>query len=52
MTVHVSVPPMSVLLLLGISLLGFAPDTLAQSVVAPQKRAHTLDERLHRLAAE
>ena len=52
MTVHVSVRSISALLLLSVSLLGLPADALAQSVVAPQKTAPTLAERLDRLAAE
>ena len=52
MTVHVSVRSISALLLLCVSLLGLPADALAQSVVAPQKAAPTLAERLDRLAAE
>jgi CubicO group peptidase (beta-lactamase class C family) len=52
MTVHVSVRSISALLLLSVSLLGWPADALAQSVVAPQKTAPTLVERLDRLAAE
>ena len=42
----------SALLLLCVSLLGLPASVPAQSVVAPQKRALTLAERLDRLAAE
>ena len=52
MTVHVSVRSICALLLLNVSLLGLPGDALAQSVVAPQKTAPTLTERLDRLAAE
>lgn len=52
MTVHVSVHSISALLLLSGSLLGLPADALAQSVVAPQKTAPTLAERLDRLATE
>ena len=52
MTVHVSVRSISALLLLNVSLLGLPGDALAQSVVAPQKTAPTVAERLDRLAAE
>ena len=52
MTVHVSVRSISALLLLYVSLLGLPGDAPAQSVVAPQKTAPTLAERLNRLAAE
>ena len=52
MTVHVSVRSISALLLLSVSLLGLPAGALAQSVVAPQKTAPTLAERLDRLAAE
>ena len=52
MTVHVSVRSISALLLLSVSLLGLPADALAQFVVAPQKTAPTLAERLDRLAAE
>src|SRR3954452_14449567 len=51
MTVHVSVRSISALLL-SVSLSGLPADALAQSVVAPQKTAPTLAERLDRLAAE
>jgi hypothetical protein len=50
MTVHVSVRSISPLLLL--SLWGLPADALAQPVVASQKTAPTLAERLDRLAAE
>ena len=46
MTVHVSVRSISALLLLSVSLLGLPADALAQSVVAPQKTAPTLAERV------
>ena len=52
MTVHVSVRSISALLLLCVSLLGLPAGAPAQSVVAPQKTAATLAERLDRLAAE
>ena len=52
MTVHVSVRSISALLLLNVSLLGLPGDALAQSVVAPQKTAPPVAERLDRLAAE
>ena len=52
MTVHVSRRSISALLLLSVSLLGLPAGALAQSVVAPQKTAPTLAERLDRLAAE
>jgi hypothetical protein len=52
MTVHVSVRSISALLLLSVSLLGLPTGALAQSVVALQKRALTLAERLDRVAAE
>src|SRR3954464_672067 len=52
MTVQVSVRSISALLLLSVSLLGLSADAVAQSVVAPQKTAPTLAERLDRLAAE
>ena len=52
MTVHVSARSVSALLLLCVSLLGLPADALVQSVVAPQKTASTLAERLDRLAAE
>ena len=52
MTVHVSVRSISALLLLNVSLLGLPGDALAQSVVAPQKTAPTVAERLYCLAAE
>ena len=52
MTVHVSVRSISALLLLCASLLGLPAGAPAQSVVAPQKTAPTLAERLDRLAAE
>ena len=52
MTVHVSVRSISALLLLSVSLLGLPAGAPAQSVVAPQKTAPTLAERLDRLAAE
>jgi CubicO group peptidase (beta-lactamase class C family) len=52
MTVHVSVRSISALLLLSVSLLGLPADALAQSVVAPQKAAPTLAERLDRLGTE
>jgi CubicO group peptidase (beta-lactamase class C family) len=52
MAVHVSVRSISALLLLSVSLWGLPADALAQSVVAPQKTAPTLAERLDRLAAE
>lgn len=52
MTVHVSVRSISALLLLSVSLLGLPADALAQSIVAPQKAAPTLAERLDRLATE
>src|SRR4051794_19985056 len=54
MTVHVSGHSISALLLLSVSLVGLPADALAesQSVVAPQKTAPTLSERLDRVAAE
>ena len=52
MTVHVSVRSISALLLLSVSLRGLPADALAQSIVAPQKTAPALAERLDRLAAE
>ena len=52
MTVHVSGRSISALLLLSVSLWRLPADALAQSVVAPQKAAPTLAERLDRLAAE
>jgi CubicO group peptidase (beta-lactamase class C family) len=52
MTVHVSVRSASAMLLLSVSLFGLPAGAPAQSVVAPQKRALTLRERLDRLAAE
>ena len=52
MTVHVSVRSISALLVLSVSLLGLPAGAPAQSVVAPQKTAPTLAERLDRLAAE
>jgi CubicO group peptidase (beta-lactamase class C family) len=47
-----SVRSISALLLLCVSLLGLPANALAQPVVAPQKTAPTLAERLDRLAAE
>jgi CubicO group peptidase (beta-lactamase class C family) len=52
MTVHVSVRSISALLLLSVSLLGLPAEAVAQSVVAPQKAAPALAERLDRLATE
>jgi CubicO group peptidase (beta-lactamase class C family) len=52
MTVHVSVRSISALLLLSVSPFGLPGDALAQSVVAPQKTAPALADRLDRLAAE
>jgi CubicO group peptidase (beta-lactamase class C family) len=52
MTVRVSVRSISALLLVSVSLLGLPAGAPAQSVVAPQKTAPTLAERLDRLAAE
>jgi len=52
MTVHVFGRSISVLLSLGVSLLGMPADALTQSVVASQKTAPTLAERLGCLAAE
>jgi len=48
----VSVRSISALLLVSLSLLGLPAGAPAQSVVAPQKTAPTLAERLDRLAAE
>ena len=47
-----SVRSISALLLLSVSLFGLPGDALAPSVVALQKTAPTLAERLDRLAAE
>jgi CubicO group peptidase (beta-lactamase class C family) len=52
MTVNVSVRSISALLLLSVGLLGLPANAPAQSVVAAQKTAPTLAERLDRLAAE
>jgi CubicO group peptidase (beta-lactamase class C family) len=52
MTVRASVRSISALLLLCVSLLGLPGGAPGQSVVAPEKTAPTLAERLDRLAAE
>jgi hypothetical protein len=52
MTVYVSGRSITALLVLSVSLLGLPAGAPAQSVVAPQKTAATLAERLDRLAAE
>jgi hypothetical protein len=52
MTVHVSVRSISASLLLSVSLLGLSGHALAPSVVARQKAAPTLAERLDRLGPE
>jgi len=52
MTVHVSVRSISALLLLSVGFWGLPAGAPAQPVVAPEKTAPTLAERLDRLAAE